>query len=69
MLVLSRKQNQDIIIGPPGSEIVIRIMSFRDGKVRVGINAPENVPVDREEIFREKHGYGTDAFGRIEDHG
>ncbi|MCA9370608.1 MAG: carbon storage regulator, partial [Candidatus Peregrinibacteria bacterium] len=44
MLVLSRKRNQQIIIG---DGVVITIVDIRNDKVRVGIDAPEHVPVHR----------------------
>ncbi|MCB9807772.1 carbon storage regulator CsrA [Candidatus Peribacteria bacterium] len=48
MLVLSRKRNQQIIIG---DGIVITIVDIRNDKVRVGIDAPEHVPVHRQEVY------------------
>ena len=48
MLVLSRKRNQTIRIG---DDIVITIVDIRGDKVRVGIEAPSNIPVHRSEIY------------------
>lgn len=48
MLVLSRKINESIIIG---DDIVITIVDIRGDKVRVGINAPQKVPVHRQEVY------------------
>jgi carbon storage regulator len=49
MLVLSRKIGQRIIIG---DDIIIQIndVNIRTGKVKVGIDAPQGVMVDREEV-------------------
>ena len=47
MLVLSRKQTEKIYIG---DSIEITICQIRGDKVRIGINAPKNVPVHREEV-------------------
>jgi carbon storage regulator len=49
MLVLSRKIGQRIIIG---DDIIIQIndVDTRTGKVKVGIDAPQGVRVDREEV-------------------
>ena len=47
MLVLSRKPGEDIIIG---GEIVITVVEIRADKVRIGIEAPRDVRVDRLEI-------------------
>lgn len=47
MLVLSRKLNQEIHIG---ENIVVRVLEIRGNQVRLGIVAPPEVPVLREEI-------------------
>jgi carbon storage regulator len=48
MLVLSRHRDESIMIG---DNIVITIVDIRGDKVRIGIQAPTNVPVHREEIY------------------
>jgi carbon storage regulator len=50
MLVLSRRQNQSIVIG---SDIVVRVIEIRGDHVRLGIDAPRSVTVHREEVARE----------------
>ncbi len=47
MLVLSRKEGERIMIG---RSIVVTILETRGGRVRIGIDAPQDVPVLREEI-------------------
>ncbi|HEY2147792.1 MAG TPA: carbon storage regulator [Pirellulales bacterium] len=49
MLVLSRKEGQRIVIG---GSIVITIMDSRSNRVRIGVEAPTEVPIHREEIFQ-----------------
>jgi carbon storage regulator len=59
MLVLSRQRNQSIIIG---DDIVITIVDIRGDKVRLGIQAPEIVPVHRQEVYeaiRRERALGT----------
>jgi carbon storage regulator len=48
MLVLSRHRDEEIYIG---DSIVISIVDIRGDKVRIGITAPESVPVHRREVY------------------
>jgi carbon storage regulator len=48
MLVLSRQRDESIMIG---DNIVVTIVDIRGDKVRVGINAPTEIPVHRQEIY------------------
>lgn len=53
MLVLSRKKNESIVIN---NDIIITVVEIRGDKVRLGIIAPKDVPVHRQEIFDAIHG-------------
>lgn len=55
MLVLSRLKSEAIIIG---GSIVVRVIDIRHGQVRLGIEAPDDVSVDREEIHERKEREG-----------
>jgi carbon storage regulator len=48
MLVLARKENQNIIID---GNIVVRVLRIGRDVVKIGIEAPLTIPVHREEIF------------------
>lgn len=50
MLVLSRKKNERLIIG---DHIKIQVIEIRHGFVRLGIEAPKDVPIFREELCQE----------------
>ncbi len=50
MLILTRKENQSIMIG---DNIEITIVSIKGDHVKIGINAPPDVKVFRKEIFEE----------------
>ena len=52
MLVLSRKKDESIIID---DDIVITVVEIRGDKVRLGIEAPRNVPVHRREVYEAIH--------------
>jgi carbon storage regulator len=52
MLVLTRKSNQSIMIG---DDIEVSVLSVMGDKVRIGIQAPQEVPVFRTEIYLEIH--------------
>ncbi len=48
MLVLSRQRDESIIIG---DKVVITVVDIRGDKVRLGIEAPSEVPVHRQEVY------------------
>ena len=48
MLVLSRHRDESIMIG---DDVVITIVDIRGDKVRLGIDAPNHVPVHRQEVY------------------
>jgi carbon storage regulator len=50
MLVLTRKSNQSIMIG---DEIEVSVLSIMGEKVRIGIQAPRDIPVFRKEVYLE----------------
>lgn len=58
MLVLSRKRDESIMVG----DIEITVIDIRGDKVRLGIEAPKEVPVHRREVYdliqREKESRG-----------
>jgi carbon storage regulator len=52
MLVLTRKSNQSIMIG---DDVEVSVLAVTGEKVRIGIKAPQEVPVFRKEIYLEIH--------------
>lgn len=48
MLVLSRKKDEKIIIG---DQITVMVIEIRGDKVRLGIDAPKEVTVHRQEVY------------------
>ena len=50
MLVLTRKSNQSIMIG---DDVEVSVLSVMGEKVRIGIQAPRDIPVFRKEVYLE----------------
>jgi len=48
MLVLSRKKNESVVIG---DAIVVTVVEIRGDKVRLGIQAPREISIHRQEVF------------------
>jgi len=48
MLVLTRKAGESVVIG---DEVVVRVLEVRGDVVRVGIDAPRDVQVHRQEVY------------------
>ena len=48
MLVLSRKKNESIVIN---NDITIVVVEIRGDKVRLGVEAPKEIPVHRREVY------------------
>jgi carbon storage regulator len=68
MLVLTRKSNQSIMIG---DDIEVSVLSIMGEKVRIGIQAPRDIPVFRKEVYleiqEERGGVGVSAGARRSD--
>ena len=60
MLVLSRKKNESVVIN---NDIRIVVVEIRGDKVRLGIEAPREVPVHRQEVYDaiRLHGFGDES--------
>ncbi len=69
MLVLTRKSNQSIMIG---DDIEVSVLSIMGEKVRIGIQAPRDVPVFRREVYleiqqeRRSVAAGSDVRGEVD---
>jgi carbon storage regulator len=60
MLILTRRVGETVMIG---NDVTVTVLGVKGNQVRVGINAPKNVAVHREEIYerikREQQGEGS----------
>jgi len=50
MLVLTRRPGESIVVG---EDIVVTVIEIKGGQVRIGIDAPRDVEVYREEIYEQ----------------
>ena len=65
MLVLSRHRDESIMIG---DNIVITIVDIRGDKVRLGIEAPSDIPVHRQEVYEAIQRENQRASGTAEEY-
>jgi carbon storage regulator len=62
VLILARRQGESIMIG---SNVSVTVLGIKNGQIRLGISAPKEIPVHREEIFERIQAEGV----RQEGHG
>lgn len=62
MLVLTRKKNECIVIN---DVIKVTIVEIRGDKVRLGIEAPRDIEVHREEVYKQIHGESSDSLPKV----
>lgn len=53
MLVFSRRKGEQIVVSVDGTTILIQVVETRGSQVRVGITAPPEVVVHRQEVWRD----------------
>ncbi len=50
MLILTRQLGETLMIG---DQVTVTVLSVKGNQIRLGVNAPRNVPVHREEIYEK----------------
>jgi carbon storage regulator len=58
MLVLTRRENESIMIG---DDIEIRVLDIKENQVKIGVLAPKNVAVHRREVYEAIQQENTEA--------
>lgn len=65
MLILSRKVGESLVIGE-NPTITATIISIQGNQVKIGVSAPKNISVDREEIREMKNQLLTEKLSHLE---
>ena len=50
MLILTRRMNETLMVG---DEVTVTVLGIKGNQVRIGVNAPRDVPVHRQEIYEK----------------
>jgi carbon storage regulator len=64
MLVLTRRAGESVMIG---NDVVVTVLEARGDVIRLGIQAPRDVSVHREEVFRELQAANREAASPTDD--
>ena len=64
MLVLTRRPGESIVVG---ENIVVTVIEIKGGQVRIGIDAPREVDVYREEIYEQVRQENLSAIANVEE--
>lgn len=58
MLILTRKTGESIMIG---DSVEVKVLGVRSGQVKIGVEAPKDMPVHREEVYKRIREEGQES--------
>jgi carbon storage regulator len=61
MLIVTRRVGETVMIG---DNVTVTILGVKGNQIRVGVNAPKEVAVHREEVYNEIHGESQTDFAQ-----
>ena len=59
MLILTRRTGESVMIG---DDVTVTVLGIRHGQVRIGITAPKNIAVHREEVYERLRGANSGSL-------
>ena len=63
MLILTRRVGESLMIG---DQVNVTVLGIKGNQVRIGVNAPKDVAVHREEIYQRIQQEGSEGIARAE---
>jgi len=60
MLILTRRMNETLVVG---DDVRVTVLGVNGNQVRIGVKAPRNIPVHREEIYKKIKKEGSSDSG------
>lgn len=66
MLILTRRVGEALVVGEGNDQIKVTVLGIKGNQVRIGVDAPKNVSVHREEIYQRIQKEKAEGISRPE---